>query len=93
MNNNIKYGIVGVGHLGRFHVEHIQKMPNVTLVGIFDSDLSIAKKVAAKHKTIAFEKLKNHIDIASAFKTKQGIRVGLDGVVTAKIKSLLGLTN
>ena len=66
MNNNIKYGIVGVGHLGRLHVEQIQKIPNVTLSGVFDANLTVAKEIAAKHNTIAFKKLKKLLSVSDA---------------------------
>ena len=33
----IGVGVVGVGHLGKFHVEKYARMPEVDLVGIADS--------------------------------------------------------
>ena len=32
----IKIGVVGVGHLGKYHVEKYARMPDVQLVGIAD---------------------------------------------------------
>lgn len=47
MLKNINYGVVGVGHLGRFHVEQIKKVSSVKSVAIYDAvykrALSIAK--------------------------------------------------
>ena len=34
--NPVKIGVIGVGHLGRFHVQQLSTIENVELVGIFD---------------------------------------------------------
>jgi predicted dehydrogenase len=34
----IKVGVVGVGHLGKYHLEKYARMPNVDLVGFADTD-------------------------------------------------------
>ena len=57
MNKHIKYGVVGVGHLGKFHVEQITKIQNVFLVGVYDNNCAVAKKTAAKFNTKPFNSL------------------------------------
>ena len=34
--NLVKIGVIGVGHLGRFHVQQLSTIENVELIGIFD---------------------------------------------------------
>ena len=42
-------GIIGVGAIGRFHAENLARnIPNVTLVGIADSNVSAAKEMGTK---------------------------------------------
>ena len=43
----LKVGVVGVGHLGRFHAEKYAKLPDVELVGVADADPDRAAAVAA----------------------------------------------
>ncbi|MBW1645146.1 MAG: Gfo/Idh/MocA family oxidoreductase [Deltaproteobacteria bacterium] len=50
----IRTGVIGVGHLGRFHVEKHAALPQVELVGVFDLDGDRAREVAARHGTRAW---------------------------------------
>ena len=43
MGKNIKYGVVGVGHLGKFHVQQIQNVKGAVLCGIYDVDFKQIK--------------------------------------------------
>jgi predicted dehydrogenase len=42
----VKVGVVGVGYLGKFHVEKYARLPEVDLVGVVDSDPLRAQGVA-----------------------------------------------
>ena len=50
---NIRVGVVGVGHLGHFHVQKYVAQPNVTLVGVVDVDPTRAAEIAAQYQTTA----------------------------------------
>lgn len=50
---NIRVGVVGVGHLGHFHVEKYAAQPGVTLVGVVDVDPRRAADIAAQYQTTA----------------------------------------
>ena len=50
----IRVGVVGVGYLGKFHAEKYAGMPAVELVGVVDTNLSQAKKIAEQYDTRAF---------------------------------------
>ena len=41
-NKKIKYGVVGAGYLGGYHVEQISKFNNVDIVGVFDAGNSLS---------------------------------------------------
>lgn len=46
--DKIKVGVIGVGHLGRFHALNYNSLPNAELVGVFDSDAKKAEVIAAE---------------------------------------------
>ncbi len=53
----IRAGVVGVGHLGRFHAEKYQKLDGVELVGVCDIDSGRAREVGNQLKVAAFADL------------------------------------
>jgi predicted dehydrogenase len=54
MTAQLRAGVVGVGHLGRFHAEKYAALDGVTLVGIADLDAARAAEVAAALGTRVF---------------------------------------
>lgn len=46
--NTIKTGVIGTGHLGRFHALNYAQIPQADLVGVYDSDAKKAAAVAAE---------------------------------------------
>ena len=57
MGKNIKYGVVGVGHLGKFHVQQIQNVKGAVLCGIYDVNFNVSSSVAESQNTKAYESL------------------------------------
>ena len=57
MAKNINYGVVGVGHLGKFHVQQINRISKAQLCGVYDIDYALACVVAKKNHTTAFKHL------------------------------------
>ena len=55
----VNIGIIGVGHLGRFHALNYTEIPEANLVGIFDIDSERAKQVANECKCDSFKDLTN----------------------------------
>jgi predicted dehydrogenase len=45
----LKIGVFGTGHLGKFHLNNWKEIPNVQLVGFFDTDPAIAEDVKQKY--------------------------------------------
>ena len=45
-NKKIKFGVVGVGYLGKHHVKHLSKFDFIDLVGIYDVNQELMQEVA-----------------------------------------------
>jgi len=63
-----RVAVVGVGYLGKFHAQKYAGMPNVTLVGVVDTDRSLAEQVAADTQSAAFSDYRDlfgRVDAAS----------------------------
>ncbi len=50
----LRFGVVGVGYLGRFHAEKYASMAAVDLVGVADTNMSQAASIAGKYRTTAY---------------------------------------
>jgi len=61
--NKIRVGVVGVGHLGNYHLQKYQKIADVEVIGVCDVAEERAKEVAVLYGCLAF---KNHIDLIGA---------------------------
>jgi predicted dehydrogenase len=68
--NEIKMGVVGVGHIGKEHARIYADLPMCRLVGVFDANRDQAQSIAKKYKTVAFE-------------TLEALREAVDGVSIA----------
>jgi len=64
--NLIKIGIIGTGHLGKFHTKLMKDVKNAQLIGVYDAELEAAKNVADEFDTIVFENLDELIDQSDA---------------------------
>lgn len=50
----MKVGVIGVGHLGEYHVQKYKALDAVELVGIVDTNPSRAGEIAVRYNTTAF---------------------------------------
>jgi predicted dehydrogenase len=50
----LKVGVIGVGHLGKFHLNNWRDLPDVELVGFYDPNDSTAAEVAEKYQLKRF---------------------------------------
>ena len=48
MKSKIKVGVVGVGHLGKHHVNHFSKIDDAKLIGVYDINSKTAKKISKR---------------------------------------------
>lgn len=97
----LKVGVVGIGYLGKFHVEKYAAIPEVEIVGLVDRVLARAKEWADKLGANAFsdyQKLLGAVDAVSVVvPTDQHYRVakdflqsGSDVLLEKPISSTLG---
>jgi len=65
-HGNIAIGVVGVGHLGQYHVKHLKSLARVDLKGIYDNNLKRSKEISDQYKTPSFNKLSELLNICDA---------------------------
>jgi predicted dehydrogenase len=49
-------GVIGVGHLGEYHVQKYRALPNTNLIGVVDINQDRAQEIARRYETQHFEK-------------------------------------
>jgi len=62
----IRIGVVGAGHLGRFHIECISRISGFMLVGFYDADPIRAKEISDKYTIPAFNSFGSLLDEVEA---------------------------
>lgn len=58
--DKIRIGVVGVGHLGNYHLQKYQKIPHVEIIGVTDVVPEKAAEAAALYSCQSFN---NHLDL------------------------------
>ena len=66
MQNKIKIGVIGAGHLGKYHINHLSKHPDVDFIGFFDTNQEIANQVSSEFSVKPFEDFNLLIDSVDA---------------------------
>ena len=60
MERKLRVGVVGVGHMGRYHVGLYSELFNVDLIGVADINYGRAHTIAEQYNTVAYT---NHHDL------------------------------
>lgn len=66
MEKKIKYGVIGVGHLGNFHVKQLLNIDCVELIGIFDTNQQRLDEISLKYKINKYDSLNQLLQSADA---------------------------
>ncbi|HEX9935119.1 MAG TPA: Gfo/Idh/MocA family oxidoreductase [bacterium] len=64
--DRIKVGIIGAGHLGRYHAQQYAQIPGAELIGVMDSDPAKAETVAAECQCRVFAELDRLLEAVEA---------------------------
>lgn len=77
-----RIGVIGVGHLGEYHVQKYIAMPGVELVGVADTDSGRVAEIGERYKTRAYgeyHKILNEVDgVSLAVPTEVHFEVAKD---------------
>ena len=68
MKQQLKVAVIGVGHLGKHHVEHFYSLKNIVLAGVYDIDKARAEKISDKYDITCFstiDELLKRVDAVS----------------------------
>ena len=68
MKQQLKVAVIGVGHLGKHHVEHFYSIKNIVLAGVYDIDKARAEKISDKYDITSFstiDELLKNVDAVS----------------------------
>ena len=66
MKSKIKVGVIGVGHLGKHHVNHFSKIQDAKLVGVYDINSKTSEKISKRYNTTSYKSLSGLIKQADA---------------------------
>lgn len=62
----LRIGIIGTGHLGKFHIKVLKQIHNCEVVGIFDADPEAAKTASDEFKVKSYDTLDELLDAINA---------------------------
>ncbi|MDH5478497.1 MAG: Gfo/Idh/MocA family oxidoreductase [Nitrospinota bacterium] len=62
MYSTVNAGVIGVGHMGQYHVAAYSEIPGVKLAGVSDVDKEKGKAVAEKYRTTFYEDYRELLD-------------------------------
>ncbi len=81
-HDKLRVAVIGVGHLGEYHVQKYKAIPNVELVGVVDANPDRADEIAGRYEIAAYtdhEKILGMVDAVSlAVPTEMHFEVAKD---------------
>ena len=66
IDNQVRIGVIGVGHLGQHHVKHYKTLDNVELIGVFDIDRERSSEISKKFDVKVFDDLNSILEEVDA---------------------------
>ena len=88
-DTTIMIGVIGVGHLGNFHLKKLKEIPQVTISGIYDNDPNRAKKMSLRHNTQSFSSLNELLKNLKIQKNKVAVEVNGEIIESKKYTNLI----
>jgi len=65
-NDRLKVAVIGVGHLGEFHVQKYKSLPGVELIGVADINYERAEEIGGRYHTRAYRDHRELVDKVDA---------------------------
>tara|TARA_B110000438_G_C15733748_1_gene615370 strand:+ start:334 stop:1311 length:978 start_codon:yes stop_codon:yes gene_type:complete len=65
-DNTMQIGVVGVGHLGNFHIKQLLEIPNISISGIYDNNKSRLESISLKYDVKAYNSLEQLLNKSDA---------------------------
>ena len=65
-DTKIRIGVVGVGHLGNFHLKQLKVISNILITGIYDNDPIRAGEMSSTYNVRSFSSLKELLSESQA---------------------------
>lgn len=85
---DVRIGIIGAGHLGRYHIECIQRIEGFAFVGFVDADPERAKQISDKYNIVAFpdtDSLLQSVDaVCIVTPTSSHFEIGMKAIAAGK---------
>ena len=64
--NTIQIGVIGVGHLGNFHVKRLKEISGISISGIYDNNPIRADEISNQYDVKSFSSLEKLLEISDA---------------------------
>ena len=64
--NTIRIGVIGVGHLGNFHVKRLKEISGISISGIYDNNPIRADEISNQYDVKSFSSLQKLLEISDA---------------------------
>ena len=62
----MKIGVIGVGHLGNFHLKQFSKIAEISISGLYDIDLKRAEEMSHRYNVPAFSSIQSLLNVSDA---------------------------
>ena len=108
MNQKLKIGVLGAGHLGKIHLRLLQESEAFELVGFYDSQPQIAAKISREYGYCSFSDVDSLLDEVDAINIvtptishyelgkkalNKGLHIFLEKPITTTVKQAYELVN
>ncbi len=64
--NTIQIGVIGVGHLGNFHVKRLKEISGISISGIYDNNPIRTDEISNQYDVKSFSSLEKLLEISDA---------------------------
>lgn len=62
----LKIGLIGLGHLGKIHLQQLRTIPIIEITGVYDIDVDLANTIGASFNIPVFDNIDDLIDQSDA---------------------------